>query len=32
MRPLLESTPVYVVMDGYTGLLGAAEALANPEV
>ncbi|MBE96148.1 glucokinase [Marinobacter sp.] len=32
MRPLLESTPVYVVMEGYTGLLGAAEALANPEV
>ncbi|HKK55598.1 glucokinase [Marinobacter sp.] len=32
MRPLLESTPVYVVMEGYTGLLGAAEALTNPEV
>lgn len=32
MRPLLESTPVFVVMEGYTGLLGAAEALTNPEV
>ncbi|PXX90902.1 glucokinase [Marinobacter vulgaris] len=32
MRPLLESTPVYVVMESYTGLLGAAEALTNPEV
>lgn len=32
MRPLLESTPVYVVTEPYTGLLGAAEALANPEV
>ncbi|WP_297793464.1 glucokinase [uncultured Marinobacter sp.] len=32
MRPLLEATPVYVVTEGYTGLLGAAEALTNPEV
>ncbi|MEC7378068.1 MAG: glucokinase, partial [Pseudomonadota bacterium] len=32
MRPLLEFTPVYVVTEPYTGLLGAAEALANPEV
>lgn len=32
MRPLMESTPVYVVMETYTGLLGAAEALGNPEV
>lgn len=32
MRPLLESTPVYVVTDPYTGLRGAAEALANPEL
>lgn len=32
MRPLMESTPVYVVTESYTGLLGAAEALANPEV
>lgn len=32
MRPLLEATPVYIVTDGYTGLLGAAEALKNPEV
>jgi len=32
MRPLLEATPVYVVTDSYTGLLGAAEALINPEV
>ena len=32
MRPLLESTPVYVVTEPYTGLLGAAEALSNPEV
>jgi glucokinase len=32
MRPLLEATPVYVVTEGYTGLLGAAEALINPEV
>ncbi|WP_372988029.1 glucokinase [Marinobacter sp.] len=32
MRPLLEYTPVYVVTEPYTGLLGAAEALGNPEV
>lgn len=32
MRPLLEFTPVYVVTEAYTGLLGAAEALGNPEV
>lgn len=32
MRPLVESTPVYVVTEAYTGLLGAAEALRNPEV
>ncbi|WP_349557449.1 glucokinase [Marinobacter sp. NFXS9] len=32
MRPLMESTPVHVVMEPYTGLLGAAEALRNPEV
>ena len=32
MRPLLEATPVYIVTEGYTGLLGAAEALINPEV
>ncbi|WP_417501713.1 glucokinase [Marinobacter sp.] len=32
MRPLLEFTPVYVVTEPYTGLLGAAEALGNPEV
>ncbi|MFL1453411.1 glucokinase [Marinobacter sp. GN3S48] len=32
MRPLLEATPVYVVTEPYTGLLGAAEALTNPEV
>jgi len=32
MRPLLASTPVYVVTEAYTGLLGAAEALGNPEV
>ncbi|AHI29349.1 glucokinase [Marinobacter similis] len=32
MRPLLEYTPVFVVTEPYTGLLGAAEALANPEV
>ncbi|WP_336366806.1 glucokinase [Marinobacter sp. C2H3] len=32
MRPLLEYTPVHVVTDPYTGLLGAAEALSNPEV
>lgn len=32
MRPLLEATPVYIVTEGYAGLLGAAEALTNPEV
>jgi glucokinase len=32
MRPLLESTPVYVVTDGRTGLFGAAEALVNRAV
>ncbi|MDX1756573.1 MAG: glucokinase [Marinobacter sp.] len=32
MRPLLEATPVFVVTEKYTGLLGAAEALRNPEV
>ncbi|MFL1465358.1 glucokinase [Marinobacter sp. HN1S83] len=32
MRPLLEATPVFVVTEPYTGLLGAAEALTNPEV
>lgn len=32
MRPLMESTPVYVVTDDHTGLLGAAQALVNPEV
>lgn len=32
MRPLLEFTPVFVVTEPYTGLLGAAEALGNPEV
>ncbi|WP_152206921.1 glucokinase [Marinobacter changyiensis] len=32
MRPLMEFTPVYLVTDTYTGLLGAAEALGNPEV
>ncbi|RBW49899.1 glucokinase [Marinobacter sp. F3R11] len=32
MRSMLESTPVYVVNDPYTGLLGVAEALGNPEV
>jgi len=32
MRPMLEATPVYMVTDGYAGLLGAAEALINPEV
>ncbi|MDX1456091.1 MAG: glucokinase [Marinobacter sp.] len=32
MRPLLEATPVFVVIEKYTGLLGAAEALRNPEV
>lgn len=32
MRPLMEYTPVYVVTETYTGLLGAAEALGNREV
>lgn len=32
MRPLLEHTPVYVVDEPHAGLLGAAEALINPEV
>lgn len=32
MQPMLESTPVYIVTEDYTGLLGAAEALINPEV
>lgn len=32
MRPLVEFTPVFVVTEPYTGLFGAAEALANPEV
>ncbi|MBE02804.1 glucokinase [Marinobacter lutaoensis] len=32
MRPLLEFTPVYLITDPYTGLLGAAEALNNVEV
>ncbi|MBW4933567.1 glucokinase [Marinobacter sp. F4206] len=32
MRPLVERTPVYVVTEPHTGLLGAAEALGNPEV
>ncbi|WP_166265699.1 glucokinase [Marinobacter caseinilyticus] len=32
MRPLMESTPVHIVTEPYTGLLGAAEALNNPEV
>ena len=32
MRPLMESTPVHIVMEPYTGLLGAAEALRNREV
>lgn len=32
MRPLMESTPVYIVTEQYTGLLGAGEALRNPEV
>lgn len=32
MRPLLEFTPVYLITDPYTGLLGAAEALNNQEV
>ncbi|WP_417514208.1 glucokinase [Marinobacter sp.] len=32
MRPILEFTPVYVVTEPYAGLLGAAEALGNPEL
>ena len=32
MRPLMEFTPVFVVTEPHTGLLGAAEALGNPEV
>ncbi len=32
MRPLMEATPVFVVTEPYTGLLGAAEALVNPQV
>lgn len=32
MKSLMEFTPVYIVTEPYTGLLGAAEALANPEV
>jgi len=28
----MEFTPVYVVTEPYTGLLGAAEALGNSEV
>ena len=32
MRSLMEFTPVYVVEEAYTGLLGAAEALGNQEV
>tara|TARA_R100000306_G_scaffold62586_1_gene74691 strand:+ start:103219 stop:104187 length:969 start_codon:yes stop_codon:yes gene_type:complete len=32
MRPLMQSTPVFVVTEPYTGLLGAAEALLNQEV
>lgn len=32
MRPLMQATPVFVVTERYTGLLGAAEALANPLV
>ncbi|MGP4842704.1 glucokinase [Marinobacter sp. 1Y8] len=32
MRPLMEATPVYIVTEQYTGLLGAGEALRNPEV
>ncbi|MGM0767286.1 MAG: glucokinase [Pseudomonadota bacterium] len=32
MRPLMEFTPVYVVNEPCAGLLGAAQALANPEV
>lgn len=32
MRRLMEFTPVYLVTETCTGLLGAAEALGNPEV
>ena len=32
MRGYMESIPVYVVLEPYTGLLGAAEALTNIEV
>ncbi|MEX0603721.1 MAG: glucokinase [Marinobacter sp.] len=32
MRPLMEFTPVFLVIETYTGLLGAAEALGNAEV
>lgn len=32
MQPMLAATPVYVVTESYAGLLGAAEALVNPEV
>lgn len=32
MRPLMEATPVFVVTEPFTGLLGAAEALVNPRV
>lgn len=32
MKPLMESIPVFVVTEPYTGLLGAAEALNNDEV
>lgn len=32
MRPLLEATPVQVVLDGQTGLYGAAVALDHPGV
>lgn len=32
MRPMLENTPVYIVTEGDTGLLGAAQALNDPEV
>ena len=32
MRGYMEAIPVAVVMEPYTGLLGAAEALTNPEV
>jgi len=32
MRGYMESVPVFVVLEPYTGLLGAAEALTNAEV